>query len=250
MLKIAICDDEKVFAEKLASVVSKYLKEKQIIFEIDIYLSGKEFINIGADITKYKIVFLDVNMEEVDGIETARKLRQLCKETFAQDFYDTWNSLLSATIIVINAHGAPTSIQFGKELVSSSDIVSNLNRKVVKFVWLISCNAGHYSKVEANIAKAISSKTYGGVVVASDGTVYPVSRVVYNSQIGAAASSEQDSEWKKYAGNRKKAKGWLLYKYNFSNKNTTVYSTTWGLSDISLYDISHYLVKNKFISYK
>ncbi len=80
-LKIAICDDELIFAEKLANVISEYMNAKQIKYEIDIYKSGREFINLGMDMMQYKIVFLDINMEEVDGIETAKTLRQLCKDT-------------------------------------------------------------------------------------------------------------------------------------------------------------------------
>lgn len=82
MLRVAICDNEKVFAEKLKSIVSLYLQKKKIPFSIDLYLSGMEFVNLDIEMAKYQIVFLDINMEQLNGIETAMCLRKLCKDTF------------------------------------------------------------------------------------------------------------------------------------------------------------------------
>lgn len=82
MLRVAICDNEKVFGEKLKDIVSSYLQKKDISFAIDLFLSGKEFVDLDMKMAKYQIVFLDINMEQMNGIETAMCLRELCKETF------------------------------------------------------------------------------------------------------------------------------------------------------------------------
>ena len=42
MLRIAICDDEKLFRENIKKYVLKYLSEKDISSEIDMFNSGKE----------------------------------------------------------------------------------------------------------------------------------------------------------------------------------------------------------------
>ena len=55
---------------------------KQIPFQIDIYQSGKEFIADNIKMMEYQIVFLDINMEEIDGLEAARELRKLCRDTY------------------------------------------------------------------------------------------------------------------------------------------------------------------------
>lgn len=44
MLKIAICDDEKVFRDNINKYVAAYLNEKEISYEIDTFSSGKEII--------------------------------------------------------------------------------------------------------------------------------------------------------------------------------------------------------------
>ena len=55
MLKIAICDDEKVFRDNINKYVAAYLNEKEISYEIDTFSSGKEIIYIGCH--KYNIYF-------------------------------------------------------------------------------------------------------------------------------------------------------------------------------------------------
>jgi len=82
MFRIAICDDEEIFAEKIYKNVDSYMCRKEIPYEIDIFHSGKEFMQLGVEVMKYKVVFLDINMEEVDGLETAGWIRQYSEEMF------------------------------------------------------------------------------------------------------------------------------------------------------------------------
>lgn len=82
IIKIAICDDEAIFAEKLKTVIEFYCDEKQIPYVVDIYCSGEEFLADNIKMMKYQILFLDINMEEPNGLQTAKELRKLSRETF------------------------------------------------------------------------------------------------------------------------------------------------------------------------
>jgi len=82
MLRIAICDDESYFAEELKELLSGYMMEKGLVFEIDTYNSGEELVGLGIKVIQYKVVFLDINMEKVDGITAAEKIRRISKEVF------------------------------------------------------------------------------------------------------------------------------------------------------------------------
>ncbi|MDE6744487.1 MAG: LytTR family DNA-binding domain-containing protein [Lachnospiraceae bacterium] len=82
MFRIAVCDDEKCFCETVKKYVGNYLIKKEIPFEIDTFGSGKDLIALGPDIVKYTIVFLDVNMEEINGIKTAQKIREYSSEIY------------------------------------------------------------------------------------------------------------------------------------------------------------------------
>ena len=57
MIKIAICDDEKIFLKKLECVISNYMKEKKLSYEIDLFDAGIDFVQLGAGMAKYQILF-------------------------------------------------------------------------------------------------------------------------------------------------------------------------------------------------
>ncbi|RKJ50811.1 DNA-binding response regulator [bacterium 1XD42-8] len=68
-MNIAICDDEKAIREQINEMIEK---EKAGMC-IDLYETGDALL--AAD-KKFDIVFLDIQMDGTDGIETAKKLRE------------------------------------------------------------------------------------------------------------------------------------------------------------------------------
>lgn len=82
MFKIAICDDESLFTEELKELLSCYMTGKGLIFEIDTYSSGEALVELGIDVVRYTVVFLDINMEKIDGIKTAEMIRKVSREVF------------------------------------------------------------------------------------------------------------------------------------------------------------------------
>ena len=82
MLKLAVCDDENLFTEELKELLSGYMIEKGLVFEIDTYSSGEALVDLGIEIVQYTAVFLDINMEKMDGIKTAEMIRKASREVF------------------------------------------------------------------------------------------------------------------------------------------------------------------------
>lgn len=72
MLRIAICDDEKYMSDKIRTMVSDYFREKNMDIVISQFSNGKELLQYDRTID---ILFLDIQMKDMDGMETARKLR-------------------------------------------------------------------------------------------------------------------------------------------------------------------------------
>lgn len=73
MLRIAICDDELLVAKALKKMVKKCLDQCDIICEIDLFESGKELLE--SDVLLYEMIFLDLAMPDMDGIEVGRVIR-------------------------------------------------------------------------------------------------------------------------------------------------------------------------------
>ena len=74
MIRIAIVDDEKVIREQ----INKLIEIRQTDCEIDTYGTGEDLLK--AD-SVYDIIFLDIQMDGMNGIETARALRQKADNT-------------------------------------------------------------------------------------------------------------------------------------------------------------------------
>ncbi len=72
MLHIAICDDEKYMSDKIKMMVSDFLCGKKMDIVISQFSNGGELLKYDRTID---ILFLDIQMKDMDGMETARKLR-------------------------------------------------------------------------------------------------------------------------------------------------------------------------------
>ena len=82
MFYVAVCDDEEYYRKSLAEFVSDYLKEKGISYQIDMFCSGKELLLLGIEVTKYTVVFLEINMAGTNGMMLAKKIRNISRDIF------------------------------------------------------------------------------------------------------------------------------------------------------------------------
>ena len=73
-MNIVICDDQIEYTEIEYNIIKNYLKEKNICVDIQKYTSGSAMLN-ECDLKKIDILFLDVEMDEKNGMEIAEEIR-------------------------------------------------------------------------------------------------------------------------------------------------------------------------------
>ena len=70
MFRIAVCDDEKSVREQMERILSGYTKRECLT---DCFASGEELIKSE---NRYDVIFLDIDMAGINGIEAAKRLRE------------------------------------------------------------------------------------------------------------------------------------------------------------------------------
>jgi len=76
-MKIALCDDDKKCNQKLTDMLTDYMHHNEIKkYNIAEYTSSAKFLNEYTPNT-FDIIFLDVQMPDFDGFDTAKKIREV-----------------------------------------------------------------------------------------------------------------------------------------------------------------------------
>lgn len=77
MIKIAICDDEKIVTSQIDDIINDICVKEGIPFDTDVFFSGNSLEKEIISGTKYDIIYLDIQMINGDGITTARNIRKM-----------------------------------------------------------------------------------------------------------------------------------------------------------------------------
>lgn len=75
-MKIAICDDDKSDSKNMLEAIEEAMHQKQIDGKISIFHSGEALL-LAIEKGYFSICFLDIYMEGMSGIETAKAIRSI-----------------------------------------------------------------------------------------------------------------------------------------------------------------------------
>ena len=78
-MRIAICDDEKIFLSKLIEQVKKWADERGIVIDIHAFSNGDDLLR-AHDYESMDLIILDIIMPLLNGIDAARELRLTDKD--------------------------------------------------------------------------------------------------------------------------------------------------------------------------
>lgn len=76
-MKIAVCDDEPIFRKQLKAILEEYYCSLDVL--VLSYSSGEELLGAVKG-NPFDLVFLDIEMEGIDGLETAKRLNELVSD--------------------------------------------------------------------------------------------------------------------------------------------------------------------------
>jgi len=108
------------------------MDKKGILYEIDEFESGKDFVKLGIGIVKYKIVFLDISMDELDGMETAQKIREVSNDIFIVFVTAFVNYMLEGYRVDAVRYILKNNVNFSELIFECMDAISKKMNYVVK----------------------------------------------------------------------------------------------------------------------
>lgn len=192
MINIAICDDEQTSLNSIKKLATDFFRSQNIKINISLFSSGEELLSSDKDID---ILFLDIQMKQLNGIETAKKIRNksykcflifimVLKEMVFQSFevqpfdyilkpvqYDNFKKTMERLLLSMkSADKENLLIQRGTEssIVSFEEIIycEIINRKI--YLHLKSANIiDYYDRIENHQipVSRLRSKDFSNVIL-------------------------------------------------------------------------------------
>lgn len=90
MLNIAVCDDERLYIDKLADIILSFTQQNNMSVKIEKFDDGIELISSGI---KFDLIFLDIEMKKSNGIEIAERIREVDSNVpivYVTSYSDYW----------------------------------------------------------------------------------------------------------------------------------------------------------------
>lgn len=75
MFKIAVCDDEQIICSQVENTLLEYSKKTGLRIDILVFYSGKDLYKYMKQGNGFDLIYLDIEMECMDGLELGKKIR-------------------------------------------------------------------------------------------------------------------------------------------------------------------------------
>ena len=75
-MRIVICEDEDKYADQLISYINEWAESKNIYVEIFAHITAERFLYEWEDSEDYDLIFLDIKMSRMTGMELAKIIRR------------------------------------------------------------------------------------------------------------------------------------------------------------------------------
>ena len=115
IMKVAIIEDEKVHKDLLANYLEKWSKEKNVKLSAKSFPSAESFLFEWEENKEFDILFVDIQMKEINGMEMAKKVRQSDRD-----------------INIVFTTGIPDYLEEGYEVEALYYLMKPINEEKVK----------------------------------------------------------------------------------------------------------------------
>lgn len=87
MIRVAVCDDEQAICTQIERMVEKFAQRQAVAMDVEPFLSGTELCRYIETEHPFDIIFLDIEMDGINGVEVGKYIRETRKDQMAQIIY-------------------------------------------------------------------------------------------------------------------------------------------------------------------
>lgn len=84
MFRIAVCDDNDAVCSAIENTIDGFFKTESIHYEIDSFQSGEELLEELNDHVKYDLIYLDIELAQLNGVAVGRYIRENLLDDYTQ----------------------------------------------------------------------------------------------------------------------------------------------------------------------
>lgn len=92
VFRIAICDDNEAVCNEIEAIIQEYFQIEKIKFDVDVFLNGEELLDSLKVNNRYDLIYLDIELNELNGISIAKYIRDDLSDDFTQIAYISGHS--------------------------------------------------------------------------------------------------------------------------------------------------------------
>ena len=87
MNKVAICDDESAICTQIERIVEKFSRQEAVAMDVELFLSGKVLCRFIESEHSFDIIFLDIELGDINGVEVGKFIREKQNDQVVQIVY-------------------------------------------------------------------------------------------------------------------------------------------------------------------
>ena len=168
-MRIAICDDDKSICSQLENMIETYLLTNSIRGHIDVFYSAQSLQSFMKQEKSYDILFLDIEMEGMNGVELGYFLRDEMDNNQTEIIYISWESSYAMDLFKIRPADFIIKPLEKKRIESVlTQTLKHLSRKEAYFTYTYKGDLGRIKLNEilyfSSVGRKVYIQTLGGSV--------------------------------------------------------------------------------------
>lgn len=126
MFRIAICDDEKTICAQIENMLLEYSKLSFLEMDIEVFLSGEELCRFVEEKHGFDLIYLDIEMDIMNGIEVGNKIRKILKDYKTEIVYVSGKDSYDRQLFDLQP------LNFILKPIKSNKVIENFNLAILR----------------------------------------------------------------------------------------------------------------------